>query len=288
MEKFSNWRDKGTGISPFMPNPQPSTPIAQKLISPLIFLIKFPAAIFLFILNRLFSISLLVTKVFNFNVDLSVQGIKKNDLVKTNAQKPKINELVLVNYISPIDSLLVLLTLHSSVKSLGQVVFLIPDTNGTIYQFTAWQFVWFSFTPPSAFIWNSAKKVDYNKLKDKVVFYFFESTPTNNKSVLSPILPSNQFVSKFESVKLLIAKLNPGWLTLPLPTESKLAYFYKLLVNGQKLIKFRVVGDDTAKTNLSLFIQTNLSENSWNVISTDLNLNAKINFYNYYMETAKK
>lgn len=288
MEKFSNWRDKGTGISPFMPNPQPSKSFAQKITSPFVFLIKLPLILLLVGLNQIFSLTFLLSKILNFSIDLSVQDIKKNNLAKTNAQKPNLNDLVFVNYISPIDSLLVLLSLHSSVKSLSQVVFLVPDTNGNIYQFTVWQFVGFTFIPPSSYIWNSAKKVDYNNLKDKVVFYFYESTPTNNKSVLSPILPSDQFVSKFKSVKLLILKLSPNWLTLPIPIESKLAYWFKLIVSGPKLIKFRIVVDDgSTTTQLSLFIQKNLNENSWNTIPTDLNLNAKIKFYNYYIENKK-
>ena len=43
MEKFSNWRDKGTGISPFMPEEGVQLPMKKSLMNPLFIAVKLPA-----------------------------------------------------------------------------------------------------------------------------------------------------------------------------------------------------------------------------------------------------
>lgn len=285
MEKFSNWRDKGTGISPFVPIPEPSTPLYSRIISPLISLIKLPILLSLFLLSFIWTspslIKIIIKFLFSFSkIDFSVQGIKRSNLIKINQSKPSLNQIIFVNYITPIDSLF--LATISNVSSWRKLAFVIPDSKGDTYVYSMWGFIKHSFQFPHSI--TSGKKITLDKLlkQNLVVFYFIEGTPSNNRSILP--LQKNISIPTSVSAKLLILKIYPPFLTLPVPTVSLTKYIFTLLTGlHNRSIKFRLVDIDSG-SNLDNSIKLGFTENGWNIIDDSLNIDNKINFYNYFID----
>lgn len=150
MEKFSSWRDKGTGISPFMPQKLPTFQKNNSLLSVAskspIFLIKLPFFIITYLIYTItgftFILKFILTILFGFNrIDFGVDGIKKSQIDKLTSYKPKKGDLIVTNYITPLDGYFLFLlsgtfSSSSSSSSSSQIVILIPNESGDLYQYS--------------------------------------------------------------------------------------------------------------------------------------------------------
>ncbi|ORY71008.1 uncharacterized protein BCR38DRAFT_330026 [Pseudomassariella vexata] len=118
MEKYSQYRDRGSGISPFIPNNNPSSTLTL-ILHTFIFLFRLPlflffATVYFLILTHL-PLPLFVRKVLLWGmlgipgiwwVDLQLDGVKRGSLSSQPvARVPGPNSIIAASFTSPIDAL---------------------------------------------------------------------------------------------------------------------------------------------------------------------------------------
>lgn len=249
MEKFSNWRDKGTGISPFMPVAYPKLGASLPL-NLVLFLIKVP---FFLLSFPLVFVNLSLIK--NFHLKFLFN-------FKVNTPKFQKNDFVITNYTSP---LLIYL--------LGGVI-LIPDTDGTLYEYSILQLMNHSFGIKV----TGTEVIDLLKYKNKVLFCLIEGTTTNNKAILKFIELKKTYTFEKFNLKTLVVKITPAYFCLPLPS-SILKFFFYLLTNKPSTIALKLISHNSFDLTLSKTAFRNSNLHTVNFSITD-----KIEFYDYYLK----
>lgn len=260
MEKFTNWRDPGTGISPFMPNKQVnkgnlSVRFLRLLINVSVFIFKLP-----FFLSLIFVFHLIPVRTFrkgvietisrylfsapNFNsrdelIDIRVENVKRLDKENVTANLPRARDVVIVNSSSPLDYLVLYLITNAS-------SFKILTFNGKhkyvdISSFS--KFAKYALNVPVGEYPTIANLKSFSKFaaNSGPIFIFPEATPSNNNAILkfnnddSLIdIPEDEKII----LKVLSIKLFPAYLTTPVP-EGNISYLYRLLTSNNSL-KFKV------------------------------------------------
>ncbi|KAL2017115.1 hypothetical protein VTK56DRAFT_2587 [Thermocarpiscus australiensis] len=118
MEKFSQFRDRGSGVSPFMPARTPSSPLATA-VHAFIFFLRLPffltyAALYFLVLHHLplpavarkLLLWLLLAIPGIWWVDLQLDGVKRGSLSQQPASRvPHPGSVIAANFTSPIDAL---------------------------------------------------------------------------------------------------------------------------------------------------------------------------------------
>lgn len=294
MEKFSNWRDKGTGISPFLPAPVPAVnPVTRFVVNPLVVLVKLPILTIVLLLSLIFPFKAwyqFITKYLFFfpELNVSVQGFRRGDAKALQQYSPKPNQLFFANFISPLDPIFLLLI--SKVSSWKNVSFLIPSTSNEIYLCSMFDAVFFTFQSPNskparfqAIIKDINAYVNANP--SKVCFYFIEGTTSNNRAVLPLIYPPITTTTNSINSRTIMLKLSPQYLTLPIPVVSKFAYLYRLLSlrSEQSLAVFRIVINEGVSIKES--VVSALLNNSYPLLHNEtMSLKSKEAFYKYYID----
>ncbi|SCU83964.1 LAFA_0D07096g1_1 [Lachancea sp. 'fantastica'] len=190
MEKFTNWRDKGTGIAPFVPTPPPL--LQEKGLTGALNNVKFvlkaicvlPLVILALVspcwISKIIWSSILKIMV-SWSSQLTTQGVKKRD---QRGELPSADSgIYLANCSSPFDAVALWLLAQ------GPTAFCVPLTNGKtsrIVQLTFWQFVKFALNNGqlSGDESNFQQVTTVSQLKGHVVYFFAEGTTSNGKSVL--------------------------------------------------------------------------------------------------------
>lgn len=227
MEKFSTWRDKATGISPFMPLKQPPQPWFTKLAKLIIFILRLPfflLSVLIYSILPLNAINRFIILVLFGLKDLQVlvDGVKRSSAIGISMNLPKAGDVVFANYISPLDGFIF------NLVSQAKIVILIPDASGKLYRYTPWSLFQYTFS-----LQHKGQPIDnIQQFKNSAVFVLLEGTSTNNKGLLPFIKLSNYDFAGF-SIKSMVMKINPGYYTLPIPYISKYWYLYMLLTNVQ-------------------------------------------------------
>lgn len=282
MEKFSAWRDKGTGISPFMPVDLVKSPVKKYLVDPVLLLVKVPLFFLLYIVASVVpkpAIKALLSHLFGFkDIDLLVEGVRRTKAADIDKNRPFVNQVVISNWVSPLDIFLVYSL--SNVSSLGEIAVVVPK-NGALYSVGAWQTISVFFDQDISAV---GEKIDtFSPLKGKLVVYFAEGTASNNRAVL-PFAkhPSNLFDGPSFTYKLLVLKMYPNSLTLPIPYLSKWQYLTRLLTHlGKGFIKVKIVPIEKVSANSIRLIYAD------NGLSTvELGVEQKEKFFEYYQSYA--
>lgn len=228
MEKYSQYRDRSTGISPFLPNSS-SSALAVPLALPL-FILKLPILLFVgaayFLLLQYLPLPLLVRKALLWCllgipgiwwIDLQIDGVKKGSLYKQHAQRvPQPGSVIASNFTSPIDALYLaaifdpIFTVSYPHTRLVQQISLL----GAILR--ALSFPSESPSDPSKLV---SLKVVQKKYPKRVIVVFPECTTTNGKGIL-PFSPS--LLSADEGTKIFPISLrhSDGDMMTPLPGWS--------------------------------------------------------------------
>ncbi|KAI5953395.1 hypothetical protein KGF54_002767 [Candida jiufengensis] len=289
MEKFSTWRDKATGISPFMPHQFPISQNRQnKLITTLqiiliktpIFILKFPSFILLTLLYYITGSTSLLNLIFKFifgfnDVNYSVDGIKRSQLDKLQSYKPKIGDLIVTNYSSPLDGFI-----FNLISGTSSIIILIPDKKGDLYQYTPWSLISHCFGKNS----NNRPIEETSKFKHKIVFLLLEGTTSNNQSILPFIKLNPKYTfDGISSIKSMVLKFSPNYFTIPIPINiSKFYYLFELLTDFKsKTFKIKIYKFD----NFNLVdIRKSFELNSLALINNkDLSIDGKEDFIKYYL-----
>lgn len=192
MEKFTNWRDKGTGIAPFLPATTDkesiffNKSIVTNLIFTLIFIIKCITLSPLILLSYIVDLKQLLLTLFfgdRVKIDYQVNAVKRSELNK-NPQRYnlKVGSIYVVNYSTALTGILL------RYISNGPIRYLIADSND-IYELTLGQFINFTLKGLSLDITEYTEKkpieeINTMELKNYVWILFAEGTCSNGKSVL--------------------------------------------------------------------------------------------------------
>ena len=183
MEKFTDWRDKGTGIAPFFPPPTSSKEgkVLNSVVYGFFFMIKIILLLPFIIVNQLtgskMALTTILKRLFGWSMDVNVIGVKRKAVTKKE-HYPTAGNLYLVNYQSALDAI----TLN--LLSQGNPIFLVPD-NVHIYKLSLWNFIRYTLDDGSLNISKYGEIVaNINELKKSVNFLFIEGTCSNGKSTL--------------------------------------------------------------------------------------------------------
>ncbi|CAK9438505.1 uncharacterized protein LODBEIA_P27290 [Lodderomyces beijingensis] len=288
MEKFSTWRDKGTGISPFMPQ---QFPIYQKnrgnllnrvvliLVRIPILIVKLPLFIIASVLYSITGLQFLLNFIFiflfGFNpVEFSVDGVKKSQVQQLQPFTPRKNDIIVTNYTSPLDGYFMSLLAHSS-----NIVILVPDPSGILYKYNPWSLVNHAFGQV-----RGEAVQDLSKLHNKIVFLLLEGTTSNNTAILPFIKLDPKYDFKEFRCKSLVMRLYPQYFTLPVANISSSYYLFELLTDfTRKNVRCKIY-DFGASEQLHL-ARIRKSFELGSLSSVELSIDAKQRFISYYFQS---
>ncbi|SMN22334.1 similar to Saccharomyces cerevisiae YPR139C VPS66 Cytoplasmic protein of unknown function involved in vacuolar protein sorting [Maudiozyma saulgeensis] len=193
MEKFTNWRDKGTGIAPFQP---PTTQkeaiffnksIITNIIFSIIYLTRCILLIPVLILSPFINLRLLFLTGFTsgrIKIDYQVNGVKRSQLNKDprkyHLQK---GNLYVINY----SSVLAAIVLQYIAQDNRSIKYLIPSESNDLYELTLLQFINFTMNGQSLNVTQYGTQIKEISNKDWINYtwcLFAEGTCSNGKSIL--------------------------------------------------------------------------------------------------------
>ncbi|KAH3660172.1 hypothetical protein OGAPHI_007377 [Ogataea philodendri] len=298
MEKFNDWRDKGTGISPFMPIPPPNSSVVVKYIAgPVFALLKLGPAVVLgllltitwpvsFLFKPLLRLFLLL--IFNVSeVEFTADGVKRSNTKQINAKRPKNGQIVFVNFSSPLDSLVLFLSSTSS-----STVFLFADSKGNLRQLSG-LIDSFKFALSQPIIYPASDKgiSDLSKYKSKVVFIFAEGTTSNNRGVLAfPDIDFTSIVAKKDSFhfRAVSIKSTPSSLiSTPIP-QSLSSFMYGLLSHLSYDVKYKLKVFDLPDLKPATIREKLSNFGTLKLTGQDLDINKKLSFITTYNKVNKR
>ncbi|GEQ69276.1 hypothetical protein JCM33374_g2947 [Metschnikowia sp. JCM 33374] len=287
MEKFSNWRDKGTGISPFLPVDAKVSPVRKYAVNPALLAVKWPFFIALYLLASVApkpATKLILKLLFSVSdIDLSVEGVRKSNTREIVKHKPSKGEIVVSNVVSPLDIFVIFII--STVTSLSSIAVVIPWKND-LYAFTAWHAVSVFFLPLASSVIQGTRIegniLDHESLKGKLVVVFAEGTASNNKAILPLQSQCSKVLSSGVSVptKVTVLRYYPGTLTLPIPHMTQAQYVSKMLTLPTKaFVKVKIVPlqNVTLKACEQAFVENGLNR-------VELGVEQKAEFFKYFQD----
>ncbi|KXH31511.1 acyltransferase [Colletotrichum nymphaeae SA-01] len=264
MEKFSQFRDKGSGISPFIPVKTALSPLSS-IFHTFLFFIRLPlfltyaATYFLFLQHLCPFLPIAVRKVLLWGmmgipgiwwVDLQLDGVRRGTLADQPPQRfPHPGSVIAANFTSPIDAVY-LAAIFDPIFTISY-----PNTR-SVEQISLLRAVFYAlspvrFAPPPA----TRKLTDLAALvaryPDRVVAVFPEGGTTNGKGVL-PFTPSLLAVSPEVHIFPVSIRYTPADVTTPIPGRWA-KFLWDLLSRPTTCIRVRVaesiLNSSAAQTN---------------------------------------
>ncbi|KAH9909892.1 hypothetical protein F4778DRAFT_713274 [Xylariomycetidae sp. FL2044] len=250
MEKYSQFRDRGSGISPFMPIKTPTSTFTQ-LVRTCIFLFRLVffvpyCAFFFLVLNNLplplFAHKLLLWTVLAIPgiwwVDLQLDGVKRGSLSsQPDARFPHARTIIAAQFTSPIDALY-LSAVFDPIFTMSY-----PGTK-KVQRISLFRAVTLALAPPppqsappeNAKLTTLAALVD--QYPQRAIVVFPEMTTTNGKGIM-PFSPS--LLSAPSDVKIFPVSMRytPPDITTPVP-GSYFAFLWNLLGKPTHYIRVRI------------------------------------------------
>ncbi|KAH3900983.1 uncharacterized protein SCODWIG_03171 [Saccharomycodes ludwigii] len=297
MEKYSTWRDNGTGISPFLPIT--NTPLNNNDIGLmkklLIFLKAFGKAIVLIpflliyqVLPFTFILKLIFQILTRLKLNVMVEGVKRSK-IDINLHYPQKGQIYFVNYTTPLDFLFLE---YLRTDSNDKYMVLISYSKDEFLQINNW-WTFCLFTLVTAGVLskevlenNGFKKLRVDKtffkiIKDKIVFIFPEGTTSNGKTVL----PLRMDIKNFEKhctvvVNTINIKILPSYLTIPLPYgDNTNKYWGRLLITDQVTVKIKITPNIKNLDNVRMYMN---NDDKYKLVGEELNIESKEKFIKAY------
>lgn len=278
MEKFSTWRDKGTGISPFMPVESRLSSVKKNIINPLIIVFKLPL-FFLFyslvqVLPKL-SLTLLAKLVGLGEIDILVEGVRRSNRGEIDRCCPDVGDVVVSNLVSPLDVFNIFMA--SKVTRLSKVSVVLATKDGLI-RYTPVQFVLLAFGNVAGVPIASIDEIEPTQL----VILYPEGAFSNNKALLRfQKVPAGTFASQKFVYKACVVKLYPVSLTTPVPILTPFQYLGLLLAARSLHVKMRIVPLLDA---LEAAVKKGFADNGLG--SVDLGIQERDEFYKAYVRNS--
>ncbi|KAJ4337838.1 Lysophosphatidic acid:oleoyl-CoA acyltransferase 1 [Didymella glomerata] len=248
MEKYSQFRDKGTAIAPFLPVPPPPVGLAWTPIYAFLFLCRIPfvvgLSVFYFgivewlpvggtIKYALLWALLGLTGV--WWVDFQVDGVKRGRLSEAKEHTPQAGTIIASSFTSPLDPLYL--------AGIFQPIFTRSYPNSRkVERITLLRAILLAFAPPTIVPQDESKLVTLASLVDanprSIICVFPECTTTNGRGILplSPSLLSAKGDTKIYPVNL---RYTPQDVTTPV-SGGPISWLYHLLSKPSHQMRVRI------------------------------------------------
>ncbi|WQF89820.1 Putative phospholipid/glycerol acyltransferase [Colletotrichum destructivum] len=251
MEKFSQFRDKGSGISPFIPVKTGLSPVSS-VFHTFLFCVRLPifltyATAYFLLLQHLPFLPVAVRKVLLWGmmgipgiwwVDLQLDGVRRGTLAEQPPQRfPHPGSVIAANFTSPIDALY-LAAIFDPIFTISY-----PNTRAvervSLLRAVLYALSPVRFAPPPG---GSARLTDLaallRKYPDRVVAVFPEGGTTNGKGVL-PFTPSLLALGPDVHIFPVSIRYTPADITTPVPGRW-FKFLWDLLSRPTTCIRVRV------------------------------------------------
>ncbi|AQZ10878.1 LOA1 (YPR139C) [Zygosaccharomyces parabailii] len=282
MEKYTRWRDKGTGIAPFLPPTVSNLGFGTLLFQTAVFSLKVILLLPLFVTYGISHskaiLSWILSFLFSWKTDIIVQGVKRRDSDRSR-HYPQKGKLYLCNSTSPLDAFVL------EMMAQGPSCFLVPQDN-VVYKMDKSQY--FSFALDGSL---NAKRFgrevgSIKQLKSTVNFMFAEGTCSNGKSVL-PFALDNAHLLDFlqlpetdrsATLQTIRLKIN-GSLVTPLKV-NRFKYYSTMYTRG---VHFKIKINEAQKLIPLEGLRASLNDdNRFKLVSKTLNVESKRKFVQEY------
>ncbi|KAI5920263.1 hypothetical protein F4810DRAFT_683270 [Camillea tinctor] len=248
MEKYSQFRDRGSGISPFIPTTTP-TSIITKLLHTGIFFFRLPiflaySAVFFLVLDYL-PLPQVVRKLLLWTmlgipgiwwIDLQLDGVKRGSLSQQPESRfPRERAVVAAQFTSPIDALY-LAAIFDPIFTISY-----PGTR-KVQRVSLLGAVLHALAPPALSPPNPKRLTTLRALvtahPHRVIAVFPEMATTNGKGIL-PLSPSLLSAPADAPVFPVSMRYTPADITTPVP-GAWLSFLWNLLAKPTHYIRVRV------------------------------------------------
>ncbi|KAK4100149.1 hypothetical protein N658DRAFT_473744 [Parathielavia hyrcaniae] len=263
MEKFSQFRDRGSGISPFLPVTTPSS-IFGTLFHAVVFVFRLPffltfAAANFVLLQHLSFLPFVARKLFLWVlltiplvwwVDLQLDGVKRGALSQQpRSRVPHPRSIIAANFTSPLDALYL--------AAVFDPVFVASHpASRKVRHISLWSAIFAALSPSAQLLdldeWeaqNSGRLTDLRALvarhPDRVIAVFPECGTTNGKGIL-PLSPCLLTAPAESAIFPLSMRYTPPDVTTPVPATGWFpigvwaGFLWKLLGRPTHCIRVRI------------------------------------------------
>ncbi|KAK4203082.1 hypothetical protein QBC40DRAFT_346581 [Triangularia verruculosa] len=248
MEKFSQFRDRGSGISPFMPTSSP-TSIISNLTSTILFAIRLPIFLAYTLLYFLFLHHLPLPAVAHklllwiylsipgiWWVDLQLDGVKRGSLSQQPPSRvPHPGSLIAANFTSPVDALYL--------AAVFDPVFVVSYPHSRkVQRISLITAIINALSPAPLSPPPNSKLTDLRTIVERhpnrVIAIFPESGTTNGKGIL-PLSPALLTVPTDAKIFPVSMRYTPPDITTPVP-GAWIQFLWKLLGRPTHCIRVRI------------------------------------------------
>ncbi|OPB44902.1 vacuolar protein sorting protein Vps66 [Trichoderma guizhouense] len=255
MEKYSQFRDRATGIAPFLPVSSPSSAIST-LTHTLLFLVRLPIfltyALGYFIVFHPLPLPVFVRKIALWGlmaipgiwwIDLQLDGVKRGTLSEQPRERvPHPGSIIAANFTSPVDAIYL--------AAIFDPVFTISyPGERKVRRIGLLQAVMKALAPVTTQPAPSAQLVDLKDLvkqyPNRVIAVFPECGTTNGKAIL-PFSPSILQTPPDVHIFPVSIRYTPSEITTPIPGQW-LRFLWTLLSRPTTCIRVRIAEGQTNK-----------------------------------------
>ncbi|KFY41158.1 hypothetical protein V494_03166 [Pseudogymnoascus sp. VKM F-4513 (FW-928)] len=247
MEKYSQFRDRGSGIAPFFPVTSPSSTLYLP-VNIFLFVVKLPlflaiAVAYFFFLQWL-PLGAFVRKAMLWVIlgapgiwwiDLQIDGVKKGSLAREKQRLPAPSSIIASSFTSPVDALY-LAAIFDPVFTVSY-----PGTR-QVRPISLLGAMLRALSAPEEAPAADVKLVDLGTLvsenPDSVIVVFPECTTTNGKGIL-PLSPSLLTVPATTKIFPINLRYSPPDITTPIP-GSYWSFIWNLLSQQTHCIRVRI------------------------------------------------
>ncbi|KAI5811779.1 hypothetical protein DFH27DRAFT_475879 [Peziza echinospora] len=252
MEKFSQYRDRGTQIAPFLEITHPASLLTHLPIAITLVFLRLPFFIPLclafFLVLQWLPIGSLVRKSWLWMillvggvwwVDLQVEGVKKGSLSKQSTKLPRAGTVILSNFTSPID-VLYLAAVFDPIFTASY------PTTTSVERLTLLPAILRSFStpllhpPPGATLIPLSALLTQNPTRTVAIFP--ESTPSNGRGILR-FTPAIDTLPAKTLIFPISIRYTPADITTPIPGwVSGGKFLWRLLGGPTHCVRVRIAG----------------------------------------------
>ncbi|KAI1151242.1 hypothetical protein F4825DRAFT_367010 [Nemania diffusa] len=259
MEKFNQFRDRGSGISPFLPVVTPNTTVSN-FVGAWAFMLRLPllvtyCVVYFLVLDYL-PLPQLLRKLQLWTmlaipgiwwVDLQLDGVKRGSLSQQPASRlPRERAVIAAQFTSPVDAVYL--------AAIFDPIF-VASYPGTreVQRVSLFRAVCLALAPPTTSFPRKGLTTISALLEQnprRIIAVFPEMTTTNGKGIL-PLSPSLLSCPADVNIFPVSLRYTPGDITTPVP-GAWISFMWNLLSRPTHLIKVRVaegVSNTTVATN---------------------------------------
>ncbi|KAK3326237.1 hypothetical protein B0H66DRAFT_573778 [Apodospora peruviana] len=252
MEKFSQFRDKGSGVSPFLPISTPAASMLWSAVHASVFFLRLPfflsfAGLYFLFLHHL-PLPVAARKLLFWGimaipgiwwVDLQIDGVKRGSLSSQPADRvPHPRSVIAANFTSPIDALYL--------AAIFDPIFTISYPNSRkvrrigLLRAILMAFSGAQFAPPPPTSGLTDLRALLSQNQNRVIVVFPECGTTNGKGIM-PLSPSLVAVPADAAIFPVSLRYTPPDITTPVPGPAAwLSFLWKLLSRPTHCIRIRI------------------------------------------------